>query len=101
MNHSAGTLTIANSPLDNPQDNRYIGSTATGNGAYNLSGTGVVTTTVGGAVHVGYLRRGAFTQSGGTLTTPFLNVGSQANSIGTYAQSGGRIAWTSRGRCGR
>ena len=74
-----------------------LGSGATGDGAYTLGGSAVLT--VAGQVTVGELSTGTFTQTGGRLvvtqlsaTFPgVLTVGANAGSTGTYHLSGGTL----------
>lgn len=82
FNQSGGTHTTNGAPLN-------LGSTATGNGTYTLSGpvTGSRLTT--GAVYIGNLGVGTFNQNGGTFTAnaPFyLGFGDKSN--GTFNLSG-------------
>jgi hypothetical protein len=74
-----------------------LGSGATGNGAYTLGGSAVLT--VAGQVTVGELSTGSFTQTGGRLvitqlspTFPgVLSVGANQGSNGTYTLSAGSV----------
>jgi hypothetical protein len=75
-NHSAGTL--------------IVGSTAGVSGTYNLSGTGVVTTT---NTIVGSSGNGTFTQTGGTHNVSgTLTIAANAGSSGFYALDSGTLS---------
>lgn len=68
----------------------FIGGTATGNGRYSLSATGVLS--AGYDVTVGYGGTGVFNQSGGTASVGgILYVARNAGSVGTYNLSGGNL----------
>jgi fibronectin-binding autotransporter adhesin len=70
-----------------------LGLDAGGFGAYTLSGSGVLNTS---ALEVGSSGSGVFTQSGGTLSTQFFELGTQAPSAtGTANITGGKIVGTS------
>jgi hypothetical protein len=93
FNQSAGTNTINASSVGSLD----LGGLSTGNGTYNLSGTGVLNVTA--QEHVGDQGTGSFIQTGGTNTisgtkpsdaTPNdLNIAYGATGIGTYSISGG------------
>lgn len=81
INQTGGSFSIINRRIIS------IGSSATGSGAYNLSGTGILSTST---VNVGNSGPGTFNQSGGTFTTNgnSLYLGSFANASGAYNLSG-------------
>ena len=87
INQSAGILNAANNQM-------FLGYTAnsnTGNGTYNLSGSGQLFV---GNMIVGSLAgaRGTMNQSGGTATFNSLTVSNSQGSQGTYNLSGGALA---------
>ena len=61
-------------------------------GSYSLSGPGVLTAT--SVEQVGCLAPGAFTQSAGSNTTPYLYVGLYSDSSGTYSLDGAGLLST-------
>ena len=77
---SGGTNTM-NSNMSQLDLGRYAG----GSGAYNLSGSGLLSA---GTEYVGYSGTGTFTQSGGTNGTSSLYLGYNAGGSGTYNLSG-------------
>ncbi len=77
FDQSGGIVTGNNAGLDS-----VIGHLATGNGIYNLSGTGALS--VARDLYVGNLGRGTFNQTGGTTSVAAtLRIGAQAGSTGT------------------
>src|SRR5205085_782424 len=83
LNHSSGTLTDTGS--------LYLGSNATGNGTYNLSGSGVLSADF---EQIGDAGRGTFNQSGGSNSTSgilYLGLNS-ASGNGVYNLSGGTLS---------
>ena len=82
LNHSAGTLTITTQ--------LWLGISSAGNGVYNLSGTGVLsspTEIIGYSASAG----ATFNQNGGTNKTPSLVVAAYQGSSGTYNLNGGTL----------
>ena len=75
---TGGTNTVTN--------RTYLGYNSTGQGTYELSGTGELSAYV---EQVGYEGTGTLTQTGGTNAVgSYLNVGAEAGSDGTYELSG-------------
>jgi hypothetical protein len=74
LNQDGGTNTVTNS--------LYLGRYLYGNGAYNLSGSGILSA---GSVYIGYYGTGTFNQTGGANTvTNELILASNQGSSGTY-----------------
>lgn len=77
-NHSGGAVVMNDPSLDS-----IVGHLATGNGIYNLSGTGNFS--VARDLYVGNLGVGAFNHSGGTSNiAAALRLGHQAGAFGSY-----------------
>lgn len=78
LNQTGGVHNVLNESL-------HLGVGPTGNGTYNLSGTGVLNVAKSTVVGMRYEARGTFDQTGGTHTTSKVLVGT----IGTYRLAGG------------
>jgi autotransporter-associated beta strand protein len=79
--HSAGSNTLSR---------LYLGDETGSRGTYNLSGSGILSTT--DVMKVGHSGTGIFTQSGGTHTvSTALYLGYYAGSSGTYNLNGGTL----------
>ena len=95
---SSGTGTFTQTGGTNNVNSYYAGSltlgaNAGGSGAYNLSGSGLLSAN---SEYLGYSGTGSFTQSGGTHTTNSLYLGYNAGSSGSYSLSGsGQLSATS------
>ncbi len=86
FNQSGGTITV--------QGSTNLGNQATGNGTYNLSGSGRLSTNQD--LTVGNYGTGIFNQSGGTNTvTGTLRIAKESGSAGTYNLSGGSLSASS------
>ncbi len=81
ITHNIGTLTVSTNY------SLVLGYNTNGNGAYNLSGTGNLSS---GAIFIGEDGTGTFTQSGGSVVTNVdpLYIGDDPSGVGTYALSG-------------
>ncbi len=69
----------------------YLGYAAAFSGAYNLSGSGLLSATSTAAEYIGYSGSGSFTQSGGTNSIAggnLLYLGYNLHGSGTYSLSG-------------
>ena len=88
---SAGTATFNQTGgTHNVTGDLILGNQATGNGTYNLSGTGNVAVT--GSTIVGSGGIGTFNQTGGTNTVSgALTIANTTGSTGTYNYSGGSL----------
>jgi T5SS/PEP-CTERM-associated repeat protein len=85
LNQSGGTNTIAGGYLD-------LGYFSGSSGAYNLSGSGLLTSN--GAEYIGDAGSGTFTQTGGTngiYGGNYLYLGFGGTGVGTYTISGGLL----------
>lgn len=78
FNQTGGVHNVLNESL-------HLGVGPTGNGTYNLSGTGVLNVAKNTVVGMRYEARGTFDQTGGTHTTSKVFV----DTIGTYRLAGG------------
>ena len=66
----------------------YLGYRTTGTGSYNLSGTGSLSSYW---QYIGYSGTGTFSQSGGTNSATYLQLGVNAGATGTYNLGGGQL----------
>lgn len=88
INQSGGTVTTNHDGLDS-----VIGNNSTGNGIYNLSGTGALS--IARNLYVGNSGTGAFNQTGGTNTiASTLRIGS----LGTVNLNGGTLRFNGYSR---
>ena len=85
FNQSGGTHTVFNGG-GGISPNFFLGYNASGNGTYNLSGTGLLSST---NQCVGYSGSGTFNQFGGSNSTGYLYLGYNSGGSGTFNQSGG------------
>ena len=76
----------SNSTTGGYSGNMYLGYRTTGTGSYNLSGTGSLSSYW---QYIGYSGTGTFSQSGGTNSATYLQLGVNAGAAGTYNLSGG------------
>ena len=100
---SGGTHTTSTPNIPHPQlGDLVLGLQSSGNGTYNLSGTGVLNVnTTDTRIIVGAVGQGTFNQSGGTATAYGLSVGNNAGGTGHYTLSGGTLTVTGLAGFGR
>lgn len=84
FNNSGGTHNVTGDLI--------LGNQATGDGTYNLSGTGSLNVT--GTEFIGAAGTGTFMQTGGTNTANSISVGNNLGGIGTYTLSDGPLTVT-------